>query len=207
MASSWERLASVTLPSTGDTLDSGTFTARKYLHIECYSEATGGSIQSNIRFNGTGSSDNDYCYRHSGNGGSDTTRVSRNDIEPYQASTIATGTSQYVVMDIINISGQEKLIIGHTTKQNTAGSGTAPDRREFVGKYVTTSGQITSVQFVNNGGDSGDFNTNSTVTVWGADDQSSTPFYPNIPNGAIFEESDTGKHYMFDGTSTWNEIT
>ena len=30
--------------------------------------------------------------------------------------------------------------------------------------------------------------------------------YPNLSNGAIFEESDTGKHYMFDGTSTWNEI-
>ena len=32
--------------------------------------------------------------------------------------------------------------------------------------------------------------------------------YPNLPNGAIFEESDgTGKHYMWDGTSAWNEIT
>jgi len=29
-----------------------------------------------------------------------------------------------------------------------------------------------------------------------------------LPNGAIFEESDgTGKHYMWDGTSAWNEIT
>ena len=34
----------------------------------------------------------------------------------------------------------------------------------------------------------------------------STPFYPFLPNGAIFEESDTGKHYMFDGTSAWNEM-
>ena len=30
--------------------------------------------------------------------------------------------------------------------------------------------------------------------------------YPNLPNGAIFEESSTGKHYMFDGTSAWNEM-
>ena len=29
----------------------------------------------------------------------------------------------------------------------------------------------------------------------------------NLPKGAIFEESDTGKHYMWDGTSTWNEMT
>jgi len=31
--------------------------------------------------------------------------------------------------------------------------------------------------------------------------------YPNLSNGTIFEESDTGKHYMFDGTSTWNEMS
>jgi hypothetical protein len=30
---------------------------------------------------------------------------------------------------------------------------------------------------------------------------------PNLPNGTIFEESDTGKIYMFDGTDTWNETT
>lgn len=34
-----------------------------------------------------------------------------------------------------------------------------------------------------------------------------TTTYPNLTNGAIFEESDTGKHYMFDGTSAWNEVT
>ena len=28
----------------------------------------------------------------------------------------------------------------------------------------------------------------------------------NTPNGTIFEESDTGKHYMFDGSQTWNEM-
>jgi len=31
--------------------------------------------------------------------------------------------------------------------------------------------------------------------------------YPNLPNGAIFEESDgTGKHYMWNGTDTWNLV-
>ena len=32
-----------------------------------------------------------------------------------------------------------------------------------------------------------------------------TPSYPLLPNGTILEESDTGKHYMFDGTDTWTE--
>ena len=30
--------------------------------------------------------------------------------------------------------------------------------------------------------------------------------YPTFSNGTIYEESDTGKHYMFDGTSAWNEM-
>jgi hypothetical protein len=34
----------------------------------------------------------------------------------------------------------------------------------------------------------------------------STHTYPNLTNGTIFEESDTGKHYMFDGSQTWNEM-
>ena len=33
-----------------------------------------------------------------------------------------------------------------------------------------------------------------------------TTNYPTLTNGTIFEESDTGKHYMFDGTSAWNEV-
>ena len=30
--------------------------------------------------------------------------------------------------------------------------------------------------------------------------------YPSLTENSIFEESDTGKHYMWDGSSTWNEI-
>ena len=40
----------------------------------------------------------------------------------------------------------------------------------------------------------------------GLTNQAGTNVIPNLPNGAIFEESDTGKHYMFDGTDTWNEM-
>jgi len=45
--------------------------------------------------------------------------------------------------------------------------------------------------------------TASEFEVW---DDVTTATYPNLPNGTLFEESDTGKHYMFD-TKTWNEIT
>jgi len=31
--------------------------------------------------------------------------------------------------------------------------------------------------------------------------------YPNLPDGSIFEESDTGTHYMWDGVRAWNEMS
>ena len=52
---------------------------------------------------------------------------------------------------------------------------------------------------------SGSIDSGSTITVWGSDAGATSTF--NAPNGTIFEESDTGKHYMFDGTDTWNEMT
>ena len=30
--------------------------------------------------------------------------------------------------------------------------------------------------------------------------------YPNLPNGTIFNETDTYKYFMFDGTDTWNQM-
>ena len=47
----------------------------------------------------------------------------------------------------------------------------------------------------------------TNIKVFNNTDNVTTQTQPNLPNGAIFEESDTGKHYMFDGTDTWNEMT
>jgi len=46
----------------------------------------------------------------------------------------------------------------------------------------------------------------SYVFDYTGDVRISTTAYPNLTNGTIFEESDTGKIYMFDGTSAWNEM-
>ena len=40
----------------------------------------------------------------------------------------------------------------------------------------------------------------------GLTNQAGTNVTPNLPNGTIFEESDTGKHQMWNGTDTWNEM-
>jgi len=33
-----------------------------------------------------------------------------------------------------------------------------------------------------------------------------TAVYPDLPNGTIFNETDTYKYFMFDGTDTWNQM-
>ena len=97
------------------------------------------------------------------------------------------------------------LVTGHTVHMaDGTGAGNAPRRNEFVAKWTSKTAQITRIDFINN--DSGSLDTVSTFTVWGADDQASTTTYPNLSNGTVFEEQDTGKIYMFDGTDTWNEM-
>ena len=109
-------------------------------------------------------------------------------------------TPTYYIMEIFNVANQEKFIITHNIRGST-GAGNAPSRGEHVGKWANTSAQITQIDVLSV---SSTFAAGSTFTVWGADDAALV--YPNLSNGTIFEESDTGKHQMFDGSQTWNEM-
>ena len=198
MASSWERLATVTLGSANSNITTGTITAKKHLHIVAHILKTGSGTEVTMQYNNdTGTN---YVRRRSGNGGSDgsaDTSVNRIDLVGGEANP------SYIWMDVLNIATMEKY--GHCEMARVGtGASTVPDRTENINKWANTSAQITEIDL---NSVSSTFAAGSTMTVWGTDDQSSTPFYPNISNGAIFEESDTGKHYMFDGTSTWNEMS
>ena len=73
----------------------------------------------------------------------------------------------------------------------------------------STIGSLNSLIFVDaqTGGAGGEtYLTADNLKVWN-DATSTTAVYPNLINGAIFEESETGTHYMWDGTSVWNEVT
>ena len=78
----WEQLADVTLSSASDTLSSGTITAKKYLWVQTYVKATGGTVEPDSRFNNDNSGTNNvsgtYADRYSVNGGSDATGTSLN---------------------------------------------------------------------------------------------------------------------------------
>ena len=154
----WERLAHVALSGAGDSLASGTFTAKKSIKVIVHIIASG-DVEPRFRFNGDSGAN--YSYRKSSNGGSDGTSTSITYADTYGGNAGNT----YIVSEITNISAKEKLMITHTMG-TTAGAGNAPDRREYVQKWANTSAQITSIE-VSNGG-SGDFAIGSYITVLGA---------------------------------------
>jgi hypothetical protein len=200
MATSWERLTNQTLGSSSATFNTTTFTAKEHLLVHVYGNQSSGNSDVRINFNSdTGSN---YSRRYSTNGTSDGTSASATTI-----GNMAGGEGNrdpfFSSFRIINKLDKEKMIIGELIfLESGNGAGNPPSRRDWVGKWTNTSSQITSIQI-----DGGTFDAGSTITVWGADDQPSTPVYPNLTNGTLFEESDTGKHYMFDGSTTWNEVT
>lgn len=195
MAGTWMRLAHVALSSAGDTIDSGTFTAKKNLKVIIF-VINSGAVRTGIRFNSD--SGNNYAHRRQVNGGSDATNVNHNRIV---ADTDVDG-SDYTVANIINKSDKEKLIRIERIHQSGSGASNTPEREEMVGKWVNTSDSITSIQAYN--AESGDFGVGSYITVFGASGDTVTD---TTDDGSIFEASDTGKHYIWNATSdSWTKI-
>ena len=44
------------------------------------------------------------------------------------------------------------------------------------------------------------------VKIWNGVTSAPSLSYPSLPNGTIFNETDTYKYFMFDGTDTWNQM-
>lgn len=156
----WEELGRTTLSGAGDTISVTSIPARKYLKILISTIATGGTLNHLLRFNNdTG---NNYAYRGSGNNAADGTVASTGGIQ----LNVTTGAyPSFAVIEVINISAQEKLTWNRLTEQNTAGAGNLPSRQDGAGKWANTGSQITRVDIVNGG--TGDYAIGSEVVVLG----------------------------------------
>jgi len=85
--------------------------------------------------------------------------------------------------------------------QNATGAATAPDRSETVGKDAGTT-QFTRVDIVNTR--AGDYAIDSNLSMLGT---SSGEVLITIQDGAVYEETDTNKHFLWDATiQKWTEI-
>ena len=201
MAGTWERLAHVELSSNGN-LSTGTFTAKDNLKVVVWFKPTSANTSGMVMNNDT---NYNYSNRRSKNGGSDETRTSSDSLAGIQLNgNYNEGDWSFATSYITNIATKEKLAINEFMTQNTAGAGTAPERVESVGKWANTSDQITEIDITDGAGSALTLTTGSYITVFGASDDVAND---TTPDGSIFEETDTGKHYVWNATSdSWTEI-
>jgi hypothetical protein len=158
----WEELASVTTGSAGDTLQSGTISAKKYLWIQAsYKNDGAADINALPRFNGDGGAN--YSKRTSTNGAADNTRTSRTWVDIESGNQRA----RFANMFIINNASNEKLCIFNQMDYGASGASTAPNRIEGVAKWTNTSDQITSIEWDQR--DAGDYAAGAELRVWGSD--------------------------------------
>lgn len=162
----WTELASADL--SGGIVDTGVFTAKKYLWVQGWvktATVTGGF---NTMFVGNTTVDKSVVYSHrsSINGAGDEPIISQSIYGLYRL--IGQGNSNsnemtFINCFIINNSAKEKLFISHA---NFSTSGIAPNRTEGVAKWANTSAQINRITFEYVG--SGSFSSGQ-IKVWGSD--------------------------------------
>ena len=172
----WEELASVTLGSANDLIDSGTITAKKYLWIQIYNTAKPSGGNSYVYYNDV-TSGGTHSGRSNTNGANPTNQSSQSDYQltstngsiiNHDVSSSGTTTGMFTNIFVINNASNAKLSIIHSVSGWTnAGAGVAPARFECVGKWTNTSAQITSVQ-AGGVGTSNYMGAGSTIKVWGS---------------------------------------
>lgn len=194
----WIKAGTTTLGSAGDDLDITSMTANKFNQFMDHWISITNTTTASLTLDNTGG--NDYAYRYSTNGGSDSTSTSQANVQ-VGLGGIPAGSSNFDINYSVNIDGEEKLIIGNNVTSSTAGAGNAPSRRESVYKKDTTtdSGQYTRIDY--NNADAGSFDTDSNLTVIGSDGTEAL----NVQDGAIYYDTDLNKEYVLYN-NTWTEI-
>ena len=195
----WAVIGKTTLTSAANNISVSGLTAKQHLVVEIYIKSVGGGVDTRLTFNNTTGSE--YSTRRNFNGASDGTSNSLAHIE----DLLNSGQGSWLIrLSIFNKSDKEKLVISRSVSTGSAsgGAGTAPDRADTVGKWANTSASISTIKLATS---SNNFDTGSEMVVWG--DDGTDAGQSTIPNGSIHEESDTGKHKIWNSTtSTWTEI-
>lgn len=155
----WEMLSSTVLDAAADELSSGTIATKKYLRIESFIIASG-DVNASWVLNDD--ENGNYANRYQDDGG--TASADANDTRmDYDIGTLS-GIS-YNLHDVANIDGVEKFYIGRQQTTSGTGSGTAPARRTWNGKWANTD-QITSVKIIQNA--AGSMDTGSYINIFGS---------------------------------------
>ena len=109
----------------------------------------------------------------------------------------------FYILFMGNVSGFEKVGYYQGVRADPTGVGSSgsssSDRSQGAVKWINTSGQINIAKQANNGGTYDTTNDNSTIL--GSDNEN------NFVDGTVFDETDTGKSYIWNATTkVWTEI-
>jgi len=178
-----------TLGSAGGAVTISDLTATKFNVIMCHLLQNGAIDQ---KFIIDGLTTSTYAQRKSNNGGSDTTSVSRANIDWGHGGV---ANDQFYIAYGINISSEEKLFMAWSMGANTAGASNAPVRTEGTGKQSGTSSAFTQIETNDNGGSGTDIGTSSNLSALGADVTEEAILGNNVQSGSRFEATDTRKIY------------
>lgn len=211
----WRRLASYEVTSsTGNqrylTVSGMAKHSNLKVVIMCKRSSTSTAIRNDIVFDDVNSGSK-YCRRRKVTGSSNGS-TNENAIDVRGDET----NDRYIVLNILNWDGEEKICWGEMIVSNSNASGTVTSLR-FGAKYTNKTGQIQKISC--DSGTSGGYGVGSFITVFastpnGIEDEKTT--ITNIPANTRYEEVDTRKIYRSksvgfpSGTSgsgsNWTEV-
>lgn len=146
----------------GDSVIVPYLPAYKILDIEVIVEASGGTADVGVTFNGDTAAN--YARQEFNNSAS-LTVVSSNTVIALESNTTGSGTASFSYMKIMNVATLEKYYKLSTLNNASSGAANAPRLYEGWGKWANTSAQINSIEFTNTG--TGDFGSNTEIIVYG----------------------------------------
>ena len=184
-----------TLGSAGDTLTVSDMTASKFNQSLVHMPRSG-NIGEKRTYNNSGTAQL-YTHRRSANGLGESTPINQANTD---YNVFAGFGDFFIVNYICSIVGEEKLSIESVASTYTAGAGTAPDRAEFVAKYVPSpDATITRIDYNNT--ESGSYDTYSNLSVIGSYGVASL----NVQDGAIYYSTDENKEFVLYNNA-WTEL-
>ncbi len=152
--------------STSDDLDITNLTAKKFnVFLAHTSAASGQQAQQDYTFDNN--SNTVYASRDSENGTADGTSTSAASFTNNNGA-ISIWADQFNILYVVNISGEEKLVISNYIWGGVAGAANAPERGELVAKFVPSPDTDIERIDVNNSS-TGSFQINDNLSALGTD--------------------------------------
>lgn len=157
----WEELGRATLGTAGDTITVSGLPTRKHLRVIMVCSASGGTVDSSLRFNNDSGSNYRVSYTVTSAPGSnvDTAPVTQ---VPIETATVSSGEVQICTMDIVNVSTWGKQ---YKYETSTGVAGSAVTWLSGYGKWANTSDSISRIDLTNTG--TGNFAIGSEIVVLG----------------------------------------